>query len=220
MPKCGREAAAQNMAVAEVKSNRTASKEARRQQLIQATIKCISKRGIGGTTMSEVASEAGLSQGIVNLHFKSKDNLLNETLRWVAEEYKSQFEKTLEKSGPGPEDKLLALMELDLRPSVCDRHKLAVWFAFWGEAKAVPTYQRMCDAYDREYDEVIGRLCEQIIKDGGYQAIDARTVTEALSSMTDGLWLSCLISPKSWDRQIARDAIHGYLRAVFPKHFE
>lgn len=208
------------MAVAEVKSNRTASKEARRQQLIQATIKCISKRGIGGTTMSEVASEAGLSQGIVNLHFKSKDNLLNETLRWVAEEYKSQFEKTLEKSGPGPEDKLLALMELDLRPSVCDRHKLAVWFAFWGEAKAVPTYQRMCDAYDREYDEVIGRLCEQIIKDGAYLAIDARTVTEALSSMTDGLWLSCLISPKSWDRQIARDAVHGYLRAVFPKHFE
>ena len=220
MPKCGCEAAAQNMAVAEVRANRTASKEARRQQLIQATIKCISKRGIGGTTMGEVASEAGLSQGIVNLHFKSKDNLLNETLRWVAEEYKSQFEKTLEKSGPGPEDKLLALMELDLRPSVCDRHNLAVWFAFWGEAKAVPTYQRMCDAYDREYDEVIGRLCEQIIKDGAYQAIDARTVTEALSSMTDGLWLSCLISPKSWDRQIARDAIHGYLRAVFPKHFE
>ncbi len=220
MPKCGREAAAQNMVVTEIKSNRTASKEARRQQLIQATIKCISKRGIGGTTLGEVANEAGLSQGIVNLHFKSKDNLLNETLRWVAEEYKSQFEKTLEKSGPGAQDKLLALMELDLRPSVCDRHKLAVWFAFWGEAKAVPTYQRMCEAYDREYDEVIGRLCEQIIKDGGYQAIDARTVTEALSSMTDGLWLSCLISPKSWDRHIARDAVHSYLRAVFPKHFE
>ena len=208
------------MAVTEVKSNRTASKEARRQQLIQATIKCISKRGIGGTTMGEVANEAGLSQGIVNLHFKSKDNLLNETLRWVAEQYKSQFEKTLEKSGPGAEDKLLALMELDLRPSVCDRHKLAVWFAFWGEAKAVPTYQKMCDAYDREYDEVIGRLCEQIIKDGGYQEIDARTVTEALSSMTDGLWLSCLISPKSWDRHIARGAIYSYLRAVFPEHYE
>ncbi len=220
MPKCGREAAAQNMVVTEIKSNRTASKEARRQQLIQATIKCISKRGIGGTTLGEVANEAGLSQGIVNLHFKSKDNLLNETLRWVAEEYKSQFEKTLEKSGPGAEDKLLALMELDLRPSVCDRHKLAVWFAFWGEAKAVPTYQRICEAYDREYDEVIGRLCEQIIKDGGYQEIDARTVTEALSSMTDGLWLSCLISPKSWDRHIALDAVYSYLRAVFPKHFE
>ena len=170
--------------------------------------------------MGEVANEAGLSQGIVNLHFKSKDNLLNETLRWVAEQYKSQFEKTLEKSGPGAEDKLLALMELDLRPSVCDRHKLAVWFAFWGEAKAVPTYQRMCEAYDRKYDEVIGRLCEQIIKDGGYQEIDARTVTEALSSMTDGLWLSCLISPKSWDRHIARGAIYSYLRAVFPEHYE
>ena len=77
------------MAVAAVKSRRTASKEARRQQLIEATIKCISKRGIGSTTLGDVAKEAGLSQGIVNLHFKSKDNLFNETLRYLVEEYKS-----------------------------------------------------------------------------------------------------------------------------------
>lgn len=208
------------MAVAAVKPNRTASKAARRQQLIEATIKCISKRGMGGTTLGEVAREAGLSQGIVNLHFESKENLLSETLKSIADEYKRLFERTYAKSGPGAADKLLGLMELDLKPSVCDRRKLAVWFAFWGEAKAVPTYQKMCDAYDREYDEVIRGLCEQLIRDGAYEGIDAPTVTDALSSMTDGLWLSCLISPKSWDRHVARDAVYSYLHAVFPKHYE
>ena len=89
------------MVITAVKSRRTASKEARRQQLIEATIKCISKKGIGSTTLGDVASEAGLSQGIVNLHFKSKDNLFNETLRYLADEYKSLFEKTLQKAGPG-----------------------------------------------------------------------------------------------------------------------
>ena len=123
------------MAVAAMKSNRTASKEARRQQLIEATVKCISKRGIGSTTLGDVAKEAGLSQGIVNLHFESKDNLFNETLRYLAEEYKSLFEKTLEKSGPGAADKLLALMELDLKPSVCDQKKSPSGLAFGVKSK-------------------------------------------------------------------------------------
>ena len=206
--------------MAAVVSSRAASKAARRQQLIEATIKCISKRGMGGTTLGAVAREAGLSQGIVNLHFESKENLLNETLRSIAEEYKHQFEKTIACSGQGPAGKLLALMEMDLKPKVCDRRKLAVWFAFWGEAKAVPTYQKLCDTYDREYDEVIRELCREIIVDGAYTDVDAQTITDALSSMTDGLWLSCLISPKSWDRHAARDAVYSYLRGVFPKHFE
>lgn len=208
------------MAVAAIANSRTASKEARRQQLIEATIKCIASRGISSTTLGDVSREAGLSQGIVNLHFQSKDNLFSETLRYLADEYKTLFDKTLAKAGPGPADKLLALMELDLKPSVCDPRKLAVWFAFWGEAKAVPTYQKMCDAYDQEYDQDVCDLCEQIIRDGGYKGIDAVIVTEALCSMTDGLWQSCLISPKSWDRKIAREAVYSYLHAIFPKHYE
>jgi len=207
------------MAVAAAKSRRTASKEARRQQLIEATIKCISRRGIGSTTLGEVAKEAGLSQGIVNLHFKSKDNLFNETLRYLAEEYKSLFEKTLEKSGPGAADKLLALMELDLKPSVCDQKKIAVWFGFWGEVKAMPTYRKMCNEYDHGYDQAIEQLCEKIIAEGKYENVSAKNVTEVLSSLTNGLWLSCLISPKSWDRHAALESVTGYLKSVFPQHY-
>lgn len=207
------------MAVAAVKSRRTASKEARRQQLIEATIKCISKRGIGSTTLGDVAKEAGLSQGIVNLHFKSKENLFSETLRFLAEEYKSQFEKTLDKAGPGAADKLFALMEMDLRPSVCDPKKLAVWFGFWGEVKAMPTYRKMCNEYDRGYDQAIESLCKEIIADGGYKNVNAGQIAEVLSSLTNGLWLSCLISPKTWDRHVALDSVKSYLASVFPKHY-
>lgn len=207
------------MAVAATKSNRTASKEARRQQLIEATIKCISKRGIGSTTLGDVAREAGLSQGIVNLHFESKDNLFNETLRYLAEEYKSLFEKTLEKSGPDAADKLLALMELDLKPSVCDQKKIAVWFGFWGEVKAMPAYRKMCNDYDRDYDRVIECLSKEMIAEGKYDNIHAKNIADVLSSLTNGLWLSCLMSPKNWDRHAALDSVKGYLKSVFPQHY-
>jgi AcrR family transcriptional regulator len=201
-------------------SRRTATRDERRQQLIQSTIKCISRKGIGSTTLGDVAQEAGLSQGIVNLHFTSKDNLFNETLQFLAEDYKAQFDGTLEKSGPEAADKLLALMEMDLKSSVCDRQKLAVWFSFWGEVKAVPTYQKLCEAYDRGYDEVIIDLCQTVIDQGEYRNVNAQTVTDALSSMTDGLWLSCLVSPKGFDRDVAMDAVYSYLRSVFPEHYE
>lgn len=202
------------------RNRRTASREERRKQLVKATMKCIAKRGIGSTTLAHVAAEAGLSQGIVNLHFKSKENLLNQTLRMLAEEYKQQFYGTLEKSGPSAADKLYALMEMDLKPSVCDRQKLAVWFAFWSEVKAMPTYRKICNVYDLAYDQEVIGLCETIIAEGAYKNVDAGTVTEALASLTNGLWLSCLISPRRWDASVGMQAVNSYLQAIFPKHYK
>ena len=198
---------------------RTATREKRRQQLIDATIKCIARKGMGSTTLGDVAGEAGLSQGIVNLHFESKENLLNETLTYIAEEYKTQFNRVLEKSGPGAADKLHALMELDLRSSILDRSKLAVWFAYWGEVKSRPTYRRICEKSDEYYDEIVRSLCEELINDGGYRNLSATSIATALTSMTNGMWLSCLISPKLFDRQEAMRAIDEYLHSIFPRHF-
>ncbi|MDH3266330.1 MAG: TetR family transcriptional regulator C-terminal domain-containing protein [Gammaproteobacteria bacterium] len=202
-----------------ITARRTASRAARRQQLIDATMKCIARKGIGSTTLADVAKEAGLSQGIVNLHFESKDNLLKETLRALANEYREKFDRALKNSGPHPADKLLALVEHDIRPSICNQGKLAIWFAFWGEVKSRPTYRRMCDEWDRHYEEVVAGFCAQLIADGNYRNIEAATVANALSCMTNGLWLSCLISPQTWDRNEALEAIMSYLHGVFPKHY-
>lgn len=200
-------------------NSRTEARDRRRQQLIAATMKCIGRKGIGGTTLGDVAKEAGLSQGIVNLHFKSKDNLLRETLESLAEEYRSSFMNALEKSGGSAAASLMALMELDLSRSICQRSKLAVWFAFWGEVKSRPTYAKICDEIDRYYDVVVDRLCAEIVAEGNYQEVDPSAVARALTAMTNGLWLSCLISPKDWDRELALEAVKVHLAAVFPKHF-
>ena len=183
-------------------------------------MKCIARKGMGSTTLGDVASEAGLSQGIVNLHFDSKENLLNETLRYLANEYKTQFENTLHNSAPAPSNRLWALMELDLRPSICDRRKLAVWFAFWGEVKSRPAYRKICAEYDRYYDAVVADICREIIAEGGYENLDASAMAKALTALTNGLWLSCLISPPPWDRREAMDAVLSYLCNAFPEHFE
>jgi len=200
-------------------SRRTEAREKRRRQLIDSTIKCIARKGMSSTTLGDVAREAGLSQGIVNLHFESKDNLLTETLRFLSDEYKVQFQRAIQRAGTKPEYQLHALMKLDLRPSILDRNKLAVWFGFWSEVKSRPTYQEICEQTDDYYDDIIRALCSRIIVDGGYKGVAAGTVSTALNSMTNGMWLSYLISPKHFDRTTAMSAIDEYLHHVFPKHF-
>src|SRR5438105_2365671 len=54
--------------------------EASRQQVIDAAIKTIAKRGISNTSVSDIASSAGMSKGVVHYHFKSKDDLLGRVL--------------------------------------------------------------------------------------------------------------------------------------------
>jgi TetR/AcrR family transcriptional repressor of bet genes len=207
------------MAATAKNTKRTASREKRRQQLIDATMICIARKGMGSTTLGDVAKEAGLSQGIVNLHFESKENLLNETLRYIADDYKTRFNRALDKSAPDAASKLSALMDLDLRPSILDRRKLAVWFAFWGEVKSRPRYREICKKSDEYYDNVLCSLCEEIITDGQYKNVSPLAVATVLTSMTNGLWLSYLVSPKRFDRQIASNAVAEYLHSVFPKHF-
>jgi transcriptional repressor BetI len=198
---------------------RTAPKEERQQQLIQATIRSVARNGLSDTTMATVAREAGLSQGIINLHFQSKDRLLVETLKYLSEQYRETWEKAVLRAGDAPADKLAAMVAIDFKAPLCDPNKLAVWFAFWGESKSRPTYRKLCAARDRAYRDEMVQVCEQLIDEGGYQNIDAATVAAGLSAMTSGLWLDLLTSPRSMTRQRARQICRTYLANTFPKHF-
>ena len=198
---------------------RTASKRERQQQLILATIQSVASNGLSDTTMATVSSEAGLSQGIINLHFQSKDRLLVETLNFVADEYREAWEKALQKAGSSAAEQLAALVAVDFKRPVCDRNKLAVWFAFWGESKSRPTYRKICAQRDLAYRQQMVQLCKRLIEEGAYENLDAETVATGLSAMASGLWLDLLTSPRSMTREQARQVCMSYLSTTFSRHF-
>lgn len=194
-----------------------AAPEVRRRQLIDATLACIERSGISGLTLGEVAAEAGLAQGIVNLHFQSKENLLNETLRSLADEYETTVAEALAGAGPDPADRLTAVVAADFSPAVCNRRSLAVWFAFYGEAKSRPTYRRICRARDAANARRLTAVVEEMLAQGGGAGMDARTIADSLAALTDGLWLNCLMSPTEWSRRRARQTTFAVLESLFPK---
>lgn len=197
---------------------RTAPPEQRRLQLIQATIRSIARKGLSDTTMSSVAKEAGLSQGIINLHFKSKDRLLHETLKFVVDEYRACWKEALSQEHDTAAEQLAALVGVDFENDLCDRDKLAVWFAFWGESKSRPTYRKLCANRDRDYEEHVARLCTRINDDGNY-GVDAEAVAAGLMAMSEGIWLDMLTSPRKISSTDARRICMVHLAAAFPGHF-
>ena len=200
-------------------TRRTAPKEERQLQLIRATIRSVAANGLSDTTMATVANAAGLSQGIINLHFRSKQGLLVATLRRLADEYRGCWEQAVAEAGDDPADQLAARVAIDFDPRVCHRDKLAVWFAFWGESKSRPTYRRICAERDRADREATVALCRALIREGAYRGLDAGTVAATLSAMTAGLWLDLLTRPRTIDRGQAHAICTAYLAATFPRHF-
>jgi len=202
---------------AEAPLRRAEKKEATRQQLIAATVEEISAGGLADLTLSKISQRAQVSRGLVNFHFQSKEQLLVETLRHLTVEYREFWHKAIEPHKE-PVARMLALIRADFHPKVCNRKKIAVFYAFWGEAKARPTYMEVSAKADGEFANTVVDLCARITGEGGY-AIDPAVAAKGLRCMIDGLWLELLLSPQQFDRDVAMGMCVRYLAGIFPRHF-
>ena len=194
-------------------------KAERRQQLIDATIRCIAQHGLSAITVQMVTREAGLSVGIANLHFQSKDNLLRETLRFVAEEYHGGQIQIMEGAAlTDLGERLDALLDFQLGRGVTQRQKMSVWFAYYGEAGARPVYQKIVSTVDRLAAQKLETLFEAIIAEAHYEGVDAKELATGYSALIDGLHLGLLVTPKELTKRRARAVARDFLRRAFPKH--
>ncbi|MCP3968833.1 MAG: TetR family transcriptional regulator [Rhodobacteraceae bacterium] len=202
------------------KKPRTASRQVRRQQLIDATVESIAKHGIAKTTMTTVTRTAGLSIGLANFHFSTKDNLFEETLRFLAEEHHEFWKKSYDKADLAPAGKLIAIVAAHFHPSICNRKKIAVWYGFFGEAGARASYRKLANEIDAERRDQTEDLCRQIIAEGCYENVDATDVAFMLEGLYDGFWLNILMYPGEFSRFDAMRRIEAYLAQMFPGHFQ
>ncbi len=194
------------------------AKAEKRERLIRSTMKCIANQGMSSVTMASVTQDAGVSMGLANLHFKSKEGLLNETLAYVHDQYVSGLERIASKQQNSPADHLLEQVKWDFSSKVANRELLAVWFAFWGEAKSRPTYRQVCSERDSLMTDRVQQLCQQLIDEGDYPGYDAEDIAIGLCCLIEGLWLDMLIAPQKVSRERAHRVAVNYLATNFPKH--
>jgi AcrR family transcriptional regulator len=198
---------------------RKASRASRREQLIEATIETLATFGLSRTTLTEVAGAAGLSHGLVNFHFQSKEKLLVETLLYLAEEYRENWTRALAAAGPTPAERLDALIRADYEPAVSAPSRLKAWCAFWGEAQSRPVYQEKCGANDREYIRTLEAVCAALVAETGTRFDPAR-VARILRVTIEGTWLDLITMTAPYSRDEALATAYECASAFFPGQFD
>ena len=195
--------------------NRKSQSEFRKRQLIDATIDCIDKLGLSQTTLARIAERAGLSQGNVVFHFHSKEALLDQTLRYLNEEYLSNWQMALLATEADPVSQLCALIKASFAARICNRRKISVWFAFWGESRSRPKYMRVCGANDKAFSDKLLALCTAI--EAHHNAcLQAKTAALSIEGMIDGLWQNFLIGPPGFKRGQAIQAVFELFDTIYP----
>ena len=197
---------------------RAKQKQHTRQKLIKATMEVIALEGFSGVTMAKVAEKAGLSRGIGNFHFQSKEQLLLESLRTLYKEFDDGWRNAVANAGSSPVDQLKDLIKTTLTPPIADFKKVAVWLAYWGEAPSRKKYLEICAARDREWDAAVENILRQLVDEKfNSHGMTLAKIAHSLTAMMDGFWVEYLIADGRYTPDDAVKACFGFLASFFPE---
>ena len=196
-------------------------KKATRQKLIETTIDIIAKEGLSRVTLPKVAKNTGLSRGICNFHFRTKEQLLLETFQAVYQEHETAWKNALSDKEIPPVDRLSRFIRVLLIPPVADLKKVAIWLAYWGEAASRKTYLDLCSAMDREFEDAVVAVLRELPESAvaGY-GMELQSIAVALTGMIDGFWVQYLIAPHRLSPENAVSACLAFLSSFFPQFRE
>lgn len=162
----------------------------RREQIGQAVIDIMATRGIEEVSLRDVAAEAGVSMGLVQHYFATKDQMLFFACQLLVERTRRRTSETIAAS-PAPRTARLALRTamLDLLPLDDERRReTRVWLAFLARAGVRPELAELMRETWAVSHAYFTESARAAIESGELPAhLDPDAEAHGLLSLTDGL---------------------------------
>jgi TetR/AcrR family transcriptional repressor of bet genes len=193
-----------------------AHRDRRRKQLTDAALGCIASLGLRDTTVQDVARRADMAVGSISQYFDSKEALYTAVLNALSEEFAGAWQRGLERAGGAPGARLRGFVQTYFDKSICQRRKIAVWFAFWGEVRARPQYRKVCAGYDRRHDQTLAGLCAAVLEGHERAGLEPEGAARLVAAMCQGLWLEFLTGDAGLSREELARLADRNLAALFP----
>jgi transcriptional repressor BetI len=185
--------------------------DVRRQQIVDAAVRCLAKGGVGAFTVSAICAEAGISHGLINHYFASKEDLLIAVYEQVTDGL-GDFTRAILAGRHGPEDKLRAIVDASFSGEIFHESNLAVWLALWGQVRNNPALRlQHKDLYDR-YRHAIQHQVEAVARKRRLK-LDPARLALSLCALIDGLWLEWCLDPTVFEPTEAKAACYELLYA-------
>jgi len=157
-------------------------------------------------TIDQICKQAGVSRGLINHHFESKDDLLKCI-------YADMTDHLLHDYSCGDAGQLLAsIIETSFDEKSFNRSNLRAWLSIWGQVASNPDLNEL---HRQRYGSYKMRIKGALIdiasqKEGQF---DVDSVARQLIALIDGLWLEYCLHSNGFSLGVAKMDCHRFLRA-------
>ncbi|MEO9780993.1 MAG: TetR family transcriptional regulator C-terminal domain-containing protein [Sedimentitalea sp.] len=195
--------------------------ESSRRALILATLDTIAEIGITDTTVSKIIQRAGLSRGMIHLHFGGKNQLLAAAARSFGESYFEVLDQWVQGAGDDPEAIITAVIRADLSETLMNVRSTRIWHAFRGAANSNEGIAAYSGTRDKRLHDIINTAFRQIAHDSGEskESTLARDATFGLLVLLEGMWVDYLSNADAFSRDVAISIVRRFIAGLFPGRF-
>jgi len=170
----------------------------RKRELIRATTSVMHESGLAEPTLAAICARAGLSSSsFVNHYFKSKQDLLECTMRDLAAGFLGEIALRVS-TARSAIDKVRAVIDANFAPSQCTPEAVSAWLWFWSRVPTNEVFAQIERAID---DHVVGELkraLQEIVPKA-----DVDDVAEGIMALMYGFWLRFALGQKKLNIQTA-----------------
>ncbi len=162
---------------------RTSIELIRRRDLIEAAYQTFLEHGFNGMTMARIGERAGMSHGIVNYYFKSKDELVSAVVRKANFLIMQDTARRL-RTATSPRERVSAVIAGNFPDNLFTRDIARAWVSYY----AALGQHRDLDRMQRVVDERLARNLMHALK----QIVDrerAKLVADYIAVLIGGYWL-------------------------------
>lgn len=170
--------------------------EARRQQIAEAVCRLAGSHGLEAVSLRHVATEAGVSMGLVQHYFTTKDQMLLFAFQAMSERVEQRISEAVA-ALPHPQTvrSLLRALLVEMLPlGEHSRSEAPVWVAFLARAAVEPSLADLLRESGKALrDFVAGRISAAQEAGEAPTGLDPDRETAALLALVDGLMMHALI---------------------------
>ncbi|NUJ99707.1 TetR family transcriptional regulator [Streptomyces lunaelactis] len=156
-----------------------------RESVLVAAMATIAERGLDGLTMAGLGREVGMSSGHLLYYFRTKDELLLQTLEWSEGRLGAERSALLSRQAPVAE-RLDAYVELYVPDGPRDPH-WTLWLEVWNRSQNADADARARQAAIEGawHRDLVALLAEGISR-GEFRAVDPDRFAARLRALLDG----------------------------------
>ncbi|WP_027229636.1 TetR family transcriptional regulator C-terminal domain-containing protein [Phyllobacterium sp. UNC302MFCol5.2] len=170
----------------------------RRRILIEATLKCLSEEGWEGLSVRKISAAAGISIGLINHHYESKEQLVVQAYESLTMSLLDVARDAVETAGSGAREQVSAMIGSLLAAPMFDPGTLRCWLVFWGMMKKGNVFRDVHDRTYGEYRTFVEDLLSRLATERAVPLLDVRLAAIGLLALIDGLWIEWCLNDETF----------------------